>query len=272
MIELKDRGDKAEIDQAHVLAVAMQAGHILLENGAEIARVEETMERIAEAYGVEYRNFFVLSNGIFTTGLTSDHENARWRTFAKVEHIPVKGTSLDRVVAVNQLSRDVASGKYTLDEASDRLEEIRQMPGKPAWLQILASGIGSACFAVIFGGTLWDAVPAFLAGLLLWVFMILAGSMSKILRNIMGGALVTGISILLFHLGLGDDLSHIIIGCIIPLVPGVPFTNGIRDIADGDYISGSVRLLDAMLVFLCIAIGVGLMFRIYVHCFGGVLL
>ncbi len=42
-----------------------------------------------------------------------------------------------------------------------------------------------------------------------------------------------------------------------PLVPGVPFTNAIRDIADGDYISGSVRMLDALLIFFCIAIGVG---------------
>ena len=63
-----------------------------------------------------------------------------------------------------------------------------------------------------------------------------------------------------------------IIGSIIPLVPGVPFTNGIRDIADGDYISGAVRLLDAILVFLCVAIGVGVMFIVYHRIFGGILL
>ena len=40
--------------------------------------------------------------------------------------------------------------------------------------------------------------------------------------------------------------------------PGVAFTNGIRDIVDGDYLSGCVRLLDAILVFCSIAIGVGL--------------
>ena len=55
-------------------------------------------------------------------------------------------------------------------------------------------------------------------------------------------------------------------------MPGVPFTNGIRDIADGDYISGAVRLLDAMLVFLCVAIGVGVMFTVYRRLMGGVLL
>ena len=47
-----------------------------------------------------------------------------------------------------------------------------------------------------------------------------------------------------------------------PLVPGVAFTNSIRDVADGDYISGSVRMLDALLVFFCIAIGVGIGFSL----------
>ena len=54
-----------------------------------------------------------------------------------------------------------------------------------------------------------------------------------------------------------------IIGGIILMVPGVAFTNAIRDMADGDYISGSVRMLDAVLVFFCIAIGVGLVIALY---------
>ena len=53
-----------------------------------------------------------------------------------------------------------------------------------------------------------------------------------------------------------DVLGNIITGAIIPLVPGVPFTNGIRDLANEDYIAGATRLLDALMVFLCIAAGV----------------
>ena len=60
-----------------------------------------------------------------------------------------------------------------------------------------------------------------------------------------------------------------IIGSIMPLVPGVPFTNAIRDIADGDYISGAVRMLDALLVFLCIAIGVGMGIAVMSRLTGG---
>ena len=62
--EYEERGQ----DDSKVLETALAAGHILLENGAEIARVEETMERICRHFGVESGNFFVLSNGIFATG------------------------------------------------------------------------------------------------------------------------------------------------------------------------------------------------------------
>ena len=95
--------------------------------------------------------------------------------------------------------------------------------------------------------------------------------MSKIVANICGGALVTLVSIVLYHVGVGENLNHMIIGSIIPLVPGVAFTNAIRDIADEDYISGSVRMLDAMLVFFCIAMGVGFVFTIYSR-LGGIML
>ena len=259
-------------DDHKVLEAAMAAGHILLENGAEISRVEETMERICRHFGVEGENFFVLSNGIFTTG--SPDTNSPGGQYAKVRHIPVKGAQLDKVVAVNQLSREVAEGRYSIEQVEEKLEQIRRMPGKSFHIQILASGVGSACFCYLLGGSLMDSVVAFAAGFLLYVFVLLVSTVriSKITKNICGGALVTLICILSYRMGLGENLSRMIIGSIIPLVPGVAFTNGIRDIADGDYISGAVRLLDAILVFLCVAIGVGVMFIIYHRVFGGILL
>lgn len=266
--------EKEELEQndQEVLEVAMAAGHILLENGAEIARVEETMERICRHFRVEYESFFVLSNGIFTTGRPS--LNSSGGQYAKVQHIPVKGTRLDKVVAVNQLSREVVEGHYNIAQIKEKLEQIRRMPEKRFHIQVLASGVGSACFCYLLGGSLIDSAVAFAAGFLLYIFVLLTGKsrMSKITKNICGGALVTLVCILSYRLGLGESLSHMIIGSIIPLVPGVAFTNGIRDIANQDYISGAVRLLDAILIFLCIAIGVGVMFLIYHRIFGEILL
>ena len=260
---------RTEREERRVLNAAMDAGHILLQNGAEISRVEETMERICRYYGVKTGEFFVLSNGIFTTGgQTSD------KTFARVRHIPVKGASMDKIIAVNQLSREIAEGAYEcIDDVERKLEEIKSMKGFAPWLQILASGVSSGFFCVLFGGGTADCTAAFIAGLLLYVYVlkVSAPNLSKIVGNIFGGMLVVLISLACYHFGLGISLSPMISGAIMPLVPGVAFTNGIRDIANGDYISGAVRMLDAVLIFLSIAIGMGVMFMIYHSVTGGIM-
>jgi len=236
-----------------VLELATLAGHILLENGAEVSRVEESMSRIAKYYKADSSNFFVLSNGIFTTGQTS---------YAKVEYIPFRGAQLERVVRVNQLSRDVQEGKYSVKEAHEILLRIRDMKIKSPLTQILGSAIGSACFCIIFGGGLMDAAAAFVVGMLLWSFVIYIASpyFSKIFSNIIGGAFVTLLCVLFHRVGFGVNLGNMIVGSIIPLIPGIAFTNGIRDIANEDYIAGITRLLDAMMVFFCIAMGVSVAF------------
>ncbi len=239
-------------DNSKIMELAYEAGVILLENGAEISRVDETMRRIAGHYGVDDESFFVLSNGIMATA----------RGFARTKFIPIKGTSLDKVVAVNQLSREVSEGKCDLDQLESRLKAIRAMRPKPAWEQIAASAFGSAAFCIIFGGGFADSIAAFVAGLVLWVYMLFVGyrHLSRIAGAITGGLLATLLCGVMFRMGLGTHLSNMIIGAIIPLIPGVPFTNGIRDLAHEDYIAGVTRLLDALLTFFCISMGVALAF------------
>lgn len=259
----------APYDERRVLNAAMEAGHILLQNGAEIARVEETMGRMCRHYGVMTGEFFVLSNGIFTTA-----GQISAKTYARVQHIPVKGARLDKIVAVNQLSREIEEGLHEdIGDVEKALEEIRNMPGFRSWQHILASGAGSGFFCVLAGGGLTDCIAAFIAGLILYVYVlrVSAPHLSKIVGNIFGGMLVVLMSLACYHIGLGINISHMISGSIMPLIPGIAFVNGIRDIANGDYISGAVRLLDAVLIFLCIAIGMGAVFMAYHSLTGGIM-
>ena len=92
-------------DRSEALEIAVYAGIILLQSGAEIFRVDETVERITRAYGVESCSSFVLSSGLFTTAGNQQEEY-----FAKVRHVPLSGARLDKVEAVNELSREIARG------------------------------------------------------------------------------------------------------------------------------------------------------------------
>ena len=245
---------KESFTSEDVLEVASEAGHILLENGAEISRVEDTMERISSHYGVHTGHFFVLSNGIFTTSSSNKYAN--------VEFIPIRGIQLSKVVEVNRLSYRIAADKVSLTQARAELDAIRDEPMKPAWEQIVGSAFGAAGFCAVFGGGFMDCAAAFVVGTLLYLFLLFISSryLSKIVGGICNSLVATLLCLASYRLGFGSSLSNIIIGAIMPLIPGVPFVNGVRDLADSDYIAGTTRLTDAMLGFFCIALGVGTSF------------
>lgn len=254
-----------------VLDLSMEAGRILLDAGAEIFRVEETIQRIAMAFGIEKCSPFVLSTGIFLTA-----ENGNGEIYASVKHIPIQGAKLHRIAAVNQLSREIVEGKYTLEEAEKRLEDIKKIPGKSAMEKVLASGAGSAGFCYLLGGRSLDLLAAFLTGLFLYTVLLVLEKRekqtSKIVVNILGGLLVSLCSIIFYRIGIGDRPGMVLVGSIMPLVPGVSLVNAVRDFAEGNYIGGGVRFLDALVVALGIAMGVGLTYIIYFHLTGRVIL
>lgn len=228
--------------------IAINAGHILLENGAEISRVEETMDTMATSLGVEEKSFFVLSNGFIATS----------GSYSKASFIPIKGTQLSRVAEVNRLSRSVSQEKrHDMDLLERQLEAIRNSPTKPWWELTLGVAVGVATFCILFGGSLIDAMSTFAVGVFLGLFIgFVYPHMSRIVGNICGGLLGGLLCIGFYRMGFGQHLPNMIVGAIIALVPGVPFTNGIRDMANEDYIAGGTRLMDAFIAFLCIALGV----------------
>ena len=241
-------------DKKKVLSFVADVGHTLLENGAEIFRVEETMARVSEHYGAGDSDFFVLSNGIFTTG----------DSYAKSEYIPIRGSRLDKVVDVNQLSRDIVAQDLPLEEAIRRLEAIKNKASRPIWVRLLSAMLGCSAFCIIFGGGLADCMVCMATAILLCLFMVFFADrfFTKTLSNLLGGMLGTLLCIFLYSNGLGSSLPNMIVGTMILLIPGVAFTNGLRDISNEDYLSGSTRLVDALVVFFCIALGVCLAFII----------
>ena len=253
-----------------VLHLAVDMGETLLRNGGEIFRVEETIEHVCKAFGIYNYDSFILSNGIF---VTADEDGEQ--IFAKIKHIPLSATHLGVVTEVNNLSREISAGEIGLDEAFNRLEEIKQTPPKRDYFRTLAAGLGGACFCFLLGGNLWESIITFFIDILVYIIVIFAerNSLSRMIRNIVGGAIITVMAIGVGYLGLPFDISRdkMIIGAIMPLIPGLAFVNAIRDIANSDFISGTVRIIDALLVFVYIAIGVGSALSFYNFILGGLM-
>lgn len=254
-----------------VVDTALEAGRILLKNGAEIFRVEETITRICHHFGVTKVDIFTLSHGLFVSA-----ENEKGEAYTKVKHIPLSGANLEIVAEVNALSRQISEGHVTLQEAEERLKEIRKTPPKRWQFQILATGMSAACYGFLLGATLTESLVTFCIGCVLGVWVLFAKRLhlSKIIINSVGGMIITLLAIFARAIcsSVVLQLDGMIIGALMPLVPGLAFTNAIRDIADSDILSGTVRMIDALMVFVYIAVGVGIVLIVYNNMTGGFIL
>ena len=125
-----------------IMDFIMVAGQTLLENGAEVFRVEQTMEIMARSFHLREFHVYVLTNGIFASAGTAE--------ISEVRNVPVRTTHLGRVAAVNALSREIAAGEMTLDEAESRLVLARRIPFPKDWVQLVSGMGGAFSFAMIF--------------------------------------------------------------------------------------------------------------------------
>ena len=101
-----------------IMDFIMAAGETLLENGAEVFRVEQTMEIMARSFHLREFHVYVLTNGIFASAGTAE--------IAEVRNVPVRTTHLGRVAAVNALSREIAAGGV---DTGTRLNTAWPRPG-----------------------------------------------------------------------------------------------------------------------------------------------
>ncbi len=239
-----------------ILRFAVSAGEILLKNGGEIFRVQETISRILTAFGLDDHSLYILSNGIFVT-LNEGSE----ASFFALRNVPVQRINLRVISAVNELSRKIAESAdlEKLEQYEKELESCAGLPFAPVWVQVMASALGCGCFCYLFGGKLFDCLAAAFCGVVLQVFLTFYGKgyISRYMPTIIGSFLITVLALVLTLLFATLSLDNIIIGTIIMLVPGVAFTNSIREFFNGDFLSGSIHLIDALLTGVCIAAGVG---------------
>lgn len=241
------------------LDVATLAGEILLASGAEIFRVQDTMTRILSVYETEPYNVYVISNAIM-----ANVERGGQAKSAVVRYIPLGSNHLTRVTHVNEISRSIARGELTCQEAMARLQEVKNENETTVFVRALATGVGSAGFAVLAGGNAIGFIVAFITSYILYYFMefLARFAVARIMVNVMGAMFVSTLALFIVKLmqltmpGVPINFSNVIIGSIMQLVPGMSMTTAVREVLNTDYLSGVIRLIDVITLGFGIAFGV----------------
>ena len=239
----------------------------MLANGAETFRVEDTVKRICKSRGFSHINVFMAPNTI----IVSDDRFDGY-TFMKV--IENRCINLNIIDILNDFSRKFVSNTDISIEES--ICELKNLEYKPAHTQMAVNiwtAIGSSSFAVLVGG---DNVLTFMLTLITSVIAMITFEKVKKLSNIpvfatLVASIIIGFcGIGLVEIGILDTPKMLIVGSIMPLLPGVPFIKAIRDLVSGELMSGVGRAIDAGIIATAIAVGVGMSMNVYVK-WGGLL-
>lgn len=238
--------------------VCMLAGKIMLESGAETHRVEDTMNRIAAVYGAENAQSYASPTAI--------HFSV---DFADVTHfirISSRSTDLHKVADVNHISRQIAQESIPLEESMQMLEALeKRRLTFSKWIQVIAAILLSGCFAIMFGGTAKDFLPAAITGGAGFAVMLIIFHIIRIrfVADFFASVLIGVLALGFIRYGYGVELDKIVIGAVMPLVPGLPITIALRDLLAGHLVAGISKGVESILTAVAIGAGVAIVLAIF---------
>ena len=239
------------MDYGKLLDLATEMGYQLAMCGAETYRIEESIKRIMQSYGVS-AEVFAIPNCMHVTIETEDRPITRMRRIG--EH----GTDLDAVERYTGLSRKICKMKPSPEIGWKWLQETSKQRRYYKTLGMLAGFFcGSFGFALLFGGTLMDGFCAGVCGLAVWLVNQLAERLSAnhFFKTISSAFCLAMLAYALGALGIAANPDCVSIGTLMILVPGLLFTNAMRDIIYGDTNSGVNRIVLVLLTAVAIALG-----------------
>lgn len=231
--------------------LCLLAGKIMLQSGAETYRVEDTMTRMAEAMGLKSSHSYVTPTGIMFQPSSSQS--------AKLIRIVERTTDLEKIAAVNDVSRKLGTKDITPADAHARLIDIEGSRHEyPMVLQIATAAVASGCFTYMFRGGMADILPGVLCGGAGFAMFLALHRLIKVkfFAEFSASFLIGLLAVVFVALGIGQELDKIIIGSVMPLVPGLLITNAVRDLMAGHLVSGLSRGAEAFLTAFAIGAGI----------------
>lgn len=247
--------ENAEMNYSRLLQAILDIAEEMLVAGAEVSRVEDSVERMCGAYGCGRINVFVITSNIQVTMEAPDGE-----ILTQIRRIIRNDVNFDRLDYLNDLSRYICAETPSLAQLNEKFDSVMNRKLYSVWMKYVSAIFIAGGFAVFFGGQLLDGAASAVVGIaVIW----LLNALSKRDHNLLATNFVVSfaaglLSITLVHFGIGIHVDKIMIGAIMIQIPGIAMTNAVRDMLTGDLATGLLRLVNSLLLAAVIACGFAL--------------
>jgi uncharacterized membrane protein YjjP (DUF1212 family) len=241
------------MEAKQVLEISLSAGQMLLSNGAESYRVEETIERICNSYNLECE-CIVTAKGVFISVVDDNDEKV-----TSLKKIRTRRVDLYRIELINSFSRNIQYEPISYEKAKQILKDIDQAPYFSFPIRLFSASMTSFVYSLFFNGTIYDSIVSAIISIGIYFMLekISGVGFFQFFEFFLSGFIIGGASIVSQNLLPFVNKGNVITGAIMILLPGVPLTNGIKDIISGDFESGMTKFGEAMLVITAVGAGIG---------------
>ncbi len=248
------------------LKVALKAGEIMLRNGSETFRVQYIIKKMLTDLDIISKDVIVIGRAIIVSIEMKDKY-----PITLTKSIVKRMNNLQKLSLVTKVADDYSKHKISINETMNKLNNIDNIITYPFWLRVIGTGLGTFSFTLGFGGSFTGAVAIFLITLFpaYFIEILYKNNVPYFISNILAGALISTLSLIVFNFYPLLQYDKMIASAIVILTPGIAAITAIRDVVNGDFITGASRGIEAILSATALSIGVGFIFALYVFITGG---
>lgn len=255
-----DGSDKAMIERYQIerklwderLDLILDIGEQMMLSGAEVSRVEDSVNRLCMAFGADHAEVLSITTSLIVTVYMKEYGSIT-QTRRTMHYV----SDMNRLDKMNALSRHICEKHLSLREARKEYDSIMKEKPYSFPMRLVFYIIVAFSFALFFGGDFFDATASGIIAILFCIFDKIAGKLklnsflSILIMSLAGGFLAS----LSVEIGFAHSIAKVSIGDVMILIPGIILTNSMRDMFGGDTITGGIHFLEAMLTAATIAFG-----------------
>ena len=260
MMTLQETPCTTDTTLSLLLEVCCRSAGMMIENGGETYRAEESVSFLCAHFGAKV-GVAVLSTTLFVQ-IELDGQ-----TVQAVRRLDKRTLNLDCLAQVNEIVRNICAGSITLDEAQEKLKNVRKNGPYHSLIHVICFCVAAAAAVFVYGGGWYDLLPAFLCGLVYpcmpdrWKDRVA----SQMIVYCASGAVIALVAMLSYLISPLVNPVAIVAASAISLYPGAAFVNAIRDTMHGDLVSGVARLCEALLKVGMLAAGAAVVFGLWTN-------
>ncbi len=244
----------SRLEHKEILAITIRAASMILENGGETYRAEETAVKTALSLGAVTATAFVTPTVV---QISYTDEDKRYHT--AVQRLTKRGVNLKKISQVNDLSRRLAKrDRITKPGQVERiLQRIDNAPQYPVWMMLAGASLSSLFFALMFGGVFREALAALCIGFVLRIGLLILdrAHLNSFITSLLSGAIVSICTEAVYLIKIIPSIEIVMTSVLMQVVPGLAIVNAIRDMIAGDLVAGNARLIEAFMIAAGLSVG-----------------